>query len=121
MQPKMLALLLLVVLSFASPLVEMLVTGRVETLSTYGLIETVVEVVLLFYWYHLDKAQHDYHAGRLMNAGVLVVAVIALPVYFVRTRGWKRGAITIAQAAAFLLLTLVLAEAGEALGAWLRA
>jgi hypothetical protein len=121
MQPKTLALVLLAVFSFASPLVEMLATGRVEMLSPYGLIETAIEVVLLFTWYHLDKAQHDYQAGRLMNAGVLVLAAIALPIYFVRTRGWKRGGITIAQAAAFLVITLVLSEAGEALGAWLRA
>src|SRR5689334_8652793 len=74
MQPKTLALVLLAVFSFGSPLAEMLATGRVEMLSTYGLIETAIEVVLLFWWYHLDKAQHDYRAGRLMNAGVLVLA-----------------------------------------------
>lgn len=120
MQPKTLALVLLALLSFASPLVEMLATGRVEMLSSFGLGETLVSVVLLFWWYHVDKAEHRYAAGRLMNAGVLVLAALALPIYFVRTRGWKRGGITIALAGAFLLATFVLGEAGEALGAWLR-
>ena len=59
-------------------------TGQVETLSAYGLAETAASLVLLFWWYHLDKAEHDYAAGRLMNAGVLLMAVIALPIYFVR-------------------------------------
>ena len=121
MQPKTLALVLLAALSFASPLVEMLVTGRVELLSSFGLVETLASIVLLFWWYHLDKAEHGYAAGRLMNAAVLVLAVIALPIYFVRTRGWKRGGVTIALAGAFLLITVVLGEAGEALGTWLRA
>ena len=120
MQPKTLALVLLAVLSFVSPLAEMLATGGVEMLSTFGLVETAISVVLLFWWYHVDKAERDYAAGRLMNAGVLVLAAIALPVYFVRSRGWKRGGITTALAAAFLLLTLVLGEAGERLGGWLR-
>jgi hypothetical protein len=121
MKPKTLALVLLAALSFASPLVESLATGRVEMLSTYGLVETVASVVLLFWWYHLDKDEHRYAAGRLMNAGVLVLAVIALPIYFLRTRGWRRGGVTIALAAAFVLLTFVLGEAGEGLGTWLRA
>jgi hypothetical protein len=116
MKAKTLALVLLAVLSFASPLIEMAATGHVETLSAYGLVETAMSLVVLFWWYHLDKAEHDYAAGRLMNAGVLVMAIIALPVYFVRTRGWRRGATTIALAAAFLLLTFLLGEAGEWLG-----
>jgi hypothetical protein len=120
MQPKTLALVLLAVLSFANPLVEMLVTGQVEMLSTFGLVETAISLVLLFWWYHLDKAQNQYSAGPLMNGGVLILAAIALPIYFIRSRGWKRGGIATALAAAFLLLTLALGEAGEALGAWLR-
>ena len=116
MQPKTLALVLLAVLSFASPLVERMATGRVEMLSPFGLAETLVSLVVLFWWYHMDKAQHDYRAGPLMNGGVLVAAVIALPIYFIRTRGWKRGGITIAWAGAFLLVTYLLGELGEWLG-----
>jgi hypothetical protein len=121
MKQKTLALALMAAMSFASPLAESFATGRVETLSTFGLVETGISLVLLFWWYHLDKAERGFSASRLMNAGVLILAAIALPVYFVRTRGWKRGGSTIAIAAAFLLLTLLLAEAGEWLGNWLRA
>jgi hypothetical protein len=116
MNMKTMALALMAAVSFASPLAESFATGRVETMSTFGLLETGISVVLLFWWYHLDKAERDYTASRLMNAGVLVFAAIALPIYFLRTRGWKRGGLTIAIAAAFLLATFALGEAGEWLG-----
>jgi hypothetical protein len=48
---------------------------------------------------------------------VLALAIAALPVYFIRSRGWKKGAITTALALAFLGATLLLGEAGERLGA----
>lgn len=117
MKQKTLALALMAAISFASPLAESLATGRVETLSTFGLVETGISLVLLFWWYHLDKADQGYAAGRLMNAGVLVAAVIALPIYFVRSRGWRRGGIAIAVASAFLLVCFLLGELGEWLGA----
>ena len=121
MKSKTLSLLLMAALSFASPFVEMLATGRVEMMSGYGLAETVGSVVLLFWWYHVDKAEHGYANAYVMNAGMLIMAVIALPIYFVRTRGWRRGSRATALAMAFLALTLVLGEAGEWLGTRLAA
>jgi hypothetical protein len=117
MRAKTLALLVLTALSFVSPALERAVTGRVELLSSFGLTETLLSLIVLFWWYHLDKAEHDYRAGKLMNAGVLLVAVLALPVYFIRSRGWKRGAVTIGLAALFLAGTFVLSELGERFGA----
>ena len=111
------ALAILALLSFLSPLTERIITGRVEMFSAFGLVETAIGLVVLFWWYHLDKAEHGYHAGPLMNGGVLLVAIVALPVYFIRSRGWKRGAVTIGLAALFLGATLALAELGEWLGA----
>jgi hypothetical protein len=113
---KTAALGLLAALSLLSPALEMAITGRVEMFSSYGLAETAASLVLLFWWYHLDKAEHNYQAGRLMNAGVLLLAVAALPIYFIRSRGWRRGARAIALAALFLGATFVLSEVGERLG-----
>ena len=114
---KTVALILLAVLSFASPALERAVTGRVELMSNFGLAETLLSLVVLFWWYHLDKAEHDYRAGRLMNSGMLVLAAVALPIYFVRSRGWKRGARAIGVALLFLAGMFVLEELGERLGA----
>jgi hypothetical protein len=116
MQPKTLALVLMAAVSFASPLVETLARGRVDPLSTYGFAELFSSMVLVFWWYHLDKAEKGYERAYIMNAGVLLMAVIALPIYFVRTRGWRRGGRAIVLAAAFVLFTFLLGEAGEWLG-----
>jgi hypothetical protein len=116
-RPKALALIMLAVLSFIAPLAERWATGRVEPFSGYGLAEMALSLVILFWWYHVDKAEHAYQAGKLMNAGVLLLAVVALPVYFIRSRGWQRGIRTTALALLFLGVTLALGEAGEWLGA----
>ena len=113
---KAAALMVLAAISLLSPALEMALTGRVEMFSTYGLLETAVSLVVLFWWYHLDKADHNYEAGKLMNAGVLLLAVVALPIYFVRSRGWRQGARAIVLAAVFLAATFVLGEIGERLG-----
>jgi hypothetical protein len=47
--------------------------------------------VLIFWWYHVDKAEHGYRAGPLLNGGMLLAVVVAMPIYFIRSRGWKNG------------------------------
>jgi peptidoglycan/LPS O-acetylase OafA/YrhL len=113
---KLVVLGLLAVLSFGSPFMEAVVTGQVETFSSFGLLETGASLILLFTWYHLDKREHDYPAGRLMNAAMLAAAVVALPIYLLRSRGWRRGTIAIGIAALYLALTFGLGELGELLG-----
>ena len=114
---KTAALLAMAALSFICPTIERAMTGRVELLSSYGLAETALTLVALFWWFHLDKAEHHYHAGKLMNAGVLIFAAIALPIYLIRSRGWKRGGSAIGLALVFLCAMFALEEAGEWLGA----
>jgi len=47
----------------------------------------------------------------------LALALLALPVYFIRSRGWKRGLVATFYAAGILALTLGLNELGERIGA----
>ena len=114
---KVAALVTLGGISFVMPAIERAMTGHVEMLSNYGLVETLLSIIALFWWYHLDKAEHNYRAGKLMNSGVLVMAAVALPIYFVRSRGWKGGSIAIAWALAFLAAMFGLEAGGEWLGA----
>ena len=107
-------------MSFAGPLVEVLATGHVEDFGRFDMIETFVGVALVFWWYHADKRSRRYEAGPLMNGGVIVVAIVALPIYFVRSRGWRRGGIATLLAVGFFLLTLALGNAGEWAGMQLR-
>src|SRR5262245_55884508 len=113
---KTLALILLGVVSLVAPLVEMLVTDQVEPLSKFDLAATVIELPLIFWWYHVDKREHGYQAGPLMNAGIIAVCVAALPIYLIRSRGWKRGIIATLLAGLVLAATFALAELGEWLG-----
>jgi len=114
--PKTIALALLGVVSLVAPFVEMVTTGQVEALSKFDLAATIVSIPLIFWWYHVDKREHDYQAGPLMNGGILAVAVVALPIYFVRTRGWKRGAVATLLALGIFAILLGLSELGEWIG-----
>lgn len=117
MTPKRAALILLGIVSFAGPMLEVAITGALEPWGKFELAETVVAVTLIFWWYHVDKREHNYQAGPLMNAGMVALTLVAMPVYFVRSRGWKVGGFATAIAAAVLGITYVLGELGERIGA----
>src|SRR3954468_20454670 len=109
-EPKTRALILLGVVSFVGPLLEILITGKGEDLSKFDLAATIVSIPLIFWWYHVDKRENPYQAGPLMNAAIGAGAVWALPIYFMRTRGWKRGAIATAFALGIFAILLGLGE-----------
>jgi len=56
----------------------------------------------------------------ILVVAVIVAAIIALPIYFVRSRGWRRGLAAAAVALALFGVTLALGELGEWLGGALR-
>jgi hypothetical protein len=118
--PKTAALVLLGVVSLVCPLVEMAVTGKVDPFGPYGLVDAFLSLPAIFWWYHVDKRQRNYRAGRLMNAGMIAFVILALPVYFVRTRGWRGGAIASSLALLVLGVNLALSEIGEWIGGFLR-
>lgn len=107
-------------MSLAGPLLEVLITGGVEDFGKFEMAETFVGIALIYWWYHADKRSRGYSAGPLMNGGVIVAALVALPIYFVRSRGWKRGLLATAVALVVFGITLVLGELGEMIGAALR-
>jgi hypothetical protein len=48
-------------------------------------------VFLLFLWFRLDSDERSYRRSALLNVGVIARALVALPYYFFRTRGFARG------------------------------
>jgi hypothetical protein len=115
-KPKIIALALLGAIVLLAPIVEGLVTGRVESMSPYDIAGTVLSLVPLYWWYHVDKAEHRYRAGALMNVGIGLVAIVALPIYLVRSRGWRRGTQAIAIGAALTGVLYLLEWLGEWMG-----
>ncbi|HXZ54996.1 MAG TPA: hypothetical protein VEH03_06025 [Burkholderiales bacterium] len=113
---KMCALATLGAVSLLSPLLEIAVTGRSEPLGGFALADTIVSLAAIYWWYYADKEQRQFRAGPLLNVGVIALAIIALPVYFIRSRGWKRGGLATGVAAAFLAATFGLEWLGETIG-----
>ena len=46
---------------------------------------------LLFLWFRLDSDERGYRRSPWINVGVIALAVVVLPYYFFRTRGFIRG------------------------------
>jgi hypothetical protein len=113
---KIIALAVLAAIILVAPIVEGLASGKVESMSPYDIAGTVLSLVPLYWWYHMDKAEHRYRAGALMNVGIGLVAIVALPIYLVRSRGWRRGARAIALGAAFTGALYLLEWLGEWIG-----
>ena len=94
MKAKHRALLMLAVVSFLIPMGQWLILKRrVEPWSTIELAQVALTTYAIYWWYVLDKRERGFRAGPLQNIGVIFLNIVALPIYFVRSRGWKRGAI----------------------------
>ena len=113
---KRYALALLAAITLATPIVETLVTGRVEPFSNFDLGGSFLSLLPIYWWYHLDKDETGYRAGPLLNVGVAALAIVALPVYFVRSRGWKRGGVICLYALGAAGVLYLLETLGEFIG-----
>ena len=116
MTVKARALAILAVVSLVMPLLEMAITGQVEDLGKWALAQNLLSIPPIFWWYHVDKAEKGYQAGPYMNVGVVALAIIALPVYFIRSRGWKRGSISIVKGLVVVAAITLLGVLGEWIG-----
>lgn len=116
MRPKVYPLALLAAVSLIIPALEVFFTGRIEPLGKFGLAQTVLWVTAIYWWYHLDKAERQYRAGPLMNVAVVALTVLALPIYFIRSRGWKAGSLATGVAIVVLALVIGLGALGELIG-----
>src|SRR3954470_10099568 len=101
-KPKIVALALLAALTLAVPAIEGAITGGAESYSAFDIAGSFLALLPLYWWYHLDKEERGYRAGPYMNVGMVAAAIIALPIYLVRSRGWRNGVKAIVFAAAGL-------------------
>lgn len=117
MKQKAYALAILATISLVGPVLEILITGRSEPYGNFAMAEAFVSIAPIYWWYYVDKNETRYRAGPLMNAGVIALAIVALPIYFVRSRGWKRGSLFTLMLAAFVGATFLLEWLGGEIGA----
>lgn len=120
---KRIALIALALLSLLGPVAEALLTGRIsdDPFGKFGLIEMALTIPLIYAWYYADKRELRFRTGALQNVAVAALAFIGLPVYFFRSRGFRRGAIASAKSLGVLLVLSLLDGAGEWVGAALAA
>ena len=118
MAPKTVALVVLGVVSVASPAVEKALTGQVDPFGPFGLADALLSLAPIFWWYHVDKQERNYRAGPLMNVGMVALVIVAMPVYLVRSRGWRQGTVASLLALVVFGATLALGELGEWIGGW---
>lgn len=84
--------------------------GRAYPPSTIPFMVTFT--LLIFAWYRLDTEQFGYRRSVWLNVGVLAFSLLALPYYFFRSRGAKRGFIAVGLFILLLLGFMALETAG---------
>lgn len=102
MNPKTIVLSALAAAAFASGAVDQYFHPGVAFPPT-AIVFTVVGVSLIFLWYRLDAMRIGYRRRPWLDLGVIALAIVALPYYFFRSRGARRGLI----ATGLMLLALV--------------
>jgi len=69
-------------------------------------------VVLIYMWYHFDSEQIKYKRGALLNTAVVALGAVALPYYFFRSRGFKKGLMYTVMFALLVALSAALQTGG---------
>ena len=111
MGPKGIVLAILAIGSLASGAVDQYFYPGVQFPPT-ALAFAVICVALIFAWFRLDSTQVGYKRTPWLNVGVIALGIIALPYYFFRSRGAKRGAIATAGMLLAYFSSLALSVAG---------
>jgi hypothetical protein len=76
---------------------------------------------LLFAWYYYDSIDRGFKRTRLMSMGVIVLAIIFLPVYLIRSRSGNQRWLAVLKFFAFMFLLGVVAVVSGLPITWLLA
>ena len=69
--------------------------------------------LLVFTWYRLDTDQLGYRRTPWLNVSVVAISIVALPYYFFRSRGTKRGFIFLGMFIFAIIIYYLLSSAGR--------
>lgn len=70
---------------------------------------------LIWMWYRLDSEQRGFQRTPVMTATVILVAIVGVPWYLIRSRGWPAAQLAVLQAVGLFMLSTVLTAAGAAM------
>lgn len=68
---------------------------------------------LIFAWYHTDAKQRGYRRPTWLDMGIILIAIVAMPYYLFRTRGFKGGLASTALGLLLMIGTSVLTGMGK--------
>jgi hypothetical protein len=120
MSAKLIVSLLLGALAFFSGVARQLVAPG-QPFSDADIPSLFLGSALVFFWFRIDANQRGYRRSPLLNVLVLALAIVALPYYFFRSRGFAGGLLA---TGAFVLVIIgysVLQACGETAAYYARA
>ena len=97
-------LALLVAATFVFGVVDAREVERGIQAGGWGILCTVLFSFLSFYWYRLDSETHRYRRTPLLNVGIVMLAIVAVPYYLVRSRPAGRKGRALLRLAGFCVL-----------------
>lgn len=86
-------ILIILATCFGFGLLNATLTGDMRAQNPWHHVEQFAVVSLIYWWYHDDKRDRAFLAGRWMNIGMIALAIVTVPIYLFRSRGAKDGAI----------------------------
>jgi len=73
-----------------------------------------------FAWFRADAIQRAYKRSPFLNVAVFGLAAVALPYYFVRSRGWRQGLVAILGAAGVFIAVSLISGLSAIATAWIQ-
>jgi hypothetical protein len=70
---------------------------------------------LIWMWYRLDSEQRGFQRTPGMTATVILVAIVGVPWYLIRSRGWPAAQSAVLKAIGLFILSTLLTAAGAAI------
>lgn len=89
MSGKNIALSGLLGLAFVAGVLEHWFASQVA--STLSMAHLAISIVLIFSWFYLDSRESNYQSTVALKLFIVGLTVFALPYYFFRSRGGRRG------------------------------
>ena len=80
--------------------------------------DAIVGIILIYYWCRYDASIRNELISTEMKIGIILITIIAVPIYLKRTRGWK-GAAKIGFGIPVMLLNMLLYYAGWYVSSWI--
>ncbi|PPD45230.1 MAG: hypothetical protein CTY16_10480 [Methylobacter sp.] len=110
-------ILILLICVFVSSLLSVVMTGDPVISQPWKTFEIILFSFIMYWWYYLDKARHDYQAGKWLNMAVVGCGIIAIPVYLFRSRPLWQASMSFLMFLLSIIGILISFTVGGAIGA----